>query len=559
MIQKDIAAILFDVGGTLRTSVPRNSRDGHDLIVEIQQRIGSDQDPAVFQRQLNRQAAAYRKWAKETRVELNERDLWTRWMLPDWPAERITPLAVELNQLWRGATGTRVVFRETGRAILELFRRGYRLGLVSNTTSSVEAPRLLEELGVTGCFDVVSLSCVEGVRKPDPAILLDAARRMGVEPSRCAYIGDRPDRDVAAARGAGFACAVLRRNRRKLETLMSDPAMAPDRVVSNLTELLDIFPDRSQTAGPHLTSPMYAASLSTMWARKNFANLNDFFLAALRIGFTQVELNHQMNTEILSQVDLSRYALSSVHEPCPADISMETLKERDWLISSIDEERRRKGVEAVRRSIELADRLGVRMLVVHSGQVSGEMGAEKQLRRLYAVHQTGTDEYAGIREEMLAYRAARAAASLDAVQTSLRELLEHAACYGVRLGLENRYHYNDIPTQDEMAILLDLAGADRLGFIYDVGHATAMDRLGFFPADGWLERFSARIFGTHLHDVIGLTDHQAPGLGDVDFRKIARYLPAESFRTVEVLGSNTPEQLRAGLKILHETGCIRKS
>ncbi len=39
---------------------------------------------------------------------------------------------------------------------------------------------------------------------------------------------------------------------------------------------------------------------------------------------------------------------------------------------------------------------------------------------------------------------------------SLKELLEYASRFGVRLGLENRYHYFDIPTQDEMAALLTL-------------------------------------------------------------------------------------------------------
>ena len=125
---------------------------------------------------------AYKHWAEQTHLELSESDLWTKWMLPDFPVDQIKPVAVQLNQLYREALGLRVIFPESREVVLELFRRGYRLGLVSNTTSSVEVPALLKELEITGCFETVILSTVVGKRKPDPAILLDAAQRMGIEP-----------------------------------------------------------------------------------------------------------------------------------------------------------------------------------------------------------------------------------------------------------------------------------------------------------------------------------------------------------------------------------------
>ena len=40
--------------------------------------------------------------------------------------------------------------------------------------------------------------------KPHPAPLLEAARRMGLVPERCVYVGDDP-RDIAAGRAAGMA------------------------------------------------------------------------------------------------------------------------------------------------------------------------------------------------------------------------------------------------------------------------------------------------------------------------------------------------------------------
>jgi sugar phosphate isomerase/epimerase len=159
---------------------------------------------------------------------------------------------------------------------------------------------------------------------------------------------------------------------------------------------------------------------------------------------------------------------------------------------------------------------------------------------------------------MIQARVEAAEASLKSVKKSILELLAHAERSGVRLGIENRYHYMEIPSPDELDILLDLASPDRIGFLYDVGHAQTLDRLGFYAHDEWLNRFGTRILGTHLHDVRGTTDHYAPGLGDVDFDRVAAYLPESAFRTCEFQNFNSPEQVRAGLEFLFERGCIKR-
>ena len=346
-----IEAILFDMGGTLRSSVKKSKAEKRELIQRILDLLGAQTPVDEFSALLSARAKDYKHWAEATLVELSESDLWTKWMLPDFPAEQISGMAVQLNQLYRDFTGTRIVFPETHDVILELFRRGYRLGLVSNTTSSVEVPAALKELHLTGCFDTIILSAVVGKRKPDPAILLDATRRMGIAPEKCAYIGDRIDRDVAAARKAGFSKTVILRDPRQVKLEKDDHAhLVPDHVITNLTGLLEIFPPRPAPQ----PATVYDASLSTMWALKNFPTLADFFEAARRMGFARIELNHKVTTLMLAGIDLSRYQFSSVHEPCPADISEDELKKRDWLISSTDEACRIEGVKAIKRSIDIA-------------------------------------------------------------------------------------------------------------------------------------------------------------------------------------------------------------
>jgi HAD superfamily hydrolase (TIGR01549 family) len=550
-----IDAVLFDMGGTLRRTARRTRDEKYQIIQRIMELIGAQGSVEGFSRRLSRRAKAYKRWAEQTHIELSESDLWTQWMLPDSPVEQIRPIAIQLNQLYREALGLRVIFPESREIVLALFRRGYRLGLVSNTTSSVEVPTLLKELEITGCFETVILSTVIGMRKPDPSILLTATQKMGIAPQYCAYIGDRIDRDVAAARQAGFSKAIILRDPRQPRMLEADVQdLAPDRTIQNLRELLDIFPPRPR---PEPAS-VYSASLSTMWAIKTLPTLADFFEFARRTGFARIELNHKVTSAMLSGIDLDRYRFSSVHEPCPADISADELKKRDWLISSTNEENRCEGVKAIQRTIDLAHQLGAPVIVIHAGQAHPDSLPEKELRSLLASGKRDTNKYRDIQQKMIETRSEKAAASFEAVRKSLMELLAYAEGKGVCLGIENRYHYNEFPSPDELEKLLSLAGPDRIGFLYDVGHAEALDRLGFYPHEEWLRRFAPRIVGTHLHDMIGTTDHYAPGLGNVDFSKIAAYLPEEAFRTCEFQTFNSPEQVKAGLKFLMERYCIKR-
>lgn len=562
----DIQAVLFDFGGTLRISMPHEDARIPAGITRIQQMLNETGDLQDFYQLLYDRFAAYQSWSIETLIELDETSLWTQWILPDRPLEEIRPLAHELHTLWRDSYAIRKFVPEAADVITCLFRRGYQLGLVSNTTSSTEIHRILAEQSLSGYFDAVILSCKYGRRKPDPAILLTAVEQMGVAPEHCAYIGDRPDRDIATSRKAGFGKSVLIQHPQLSPKPIQGPDQYPDTTITNLTQLLDIFPERPQPAPLTWTkgsepisgkpSGAWRGSLSTMWTVHNFRTLEDGFRAAMRLGFSHIELNHQVNSAMLAGIDLSQYPISSIHEPCPADISMEELKKRDWLISALDEESRAKGVNAVKRSIDLACSLGVKVIVVHSGCVGDLTAGERELYALHAAGQSQSLEFFELRDRVKEARLALAGPRLASVKRSLVELLDYASTRGVCLGLENRYHVADIPNPDEMGELLELAGPQELGFVYDSGHGYALEALGFYSHLEWLDRFHQRLVGVHLHDIQGISDHNAPGLGEVDFIELASYLPENAFRTCELRTGTTPLQVVAGMEYLVEKGCV---
>jgi sugar phosphate isomerase/epimerase len=295
-----------------------------------------------------------------------------------------------------------------------------------------------------------------------------------------------------------------------------------------------------------------------MWSIGRFDRLADFFAAARQLGFNQVELNHEISTHMLDGIDLHRESISSIHEPCPVEVSTAALKARDWLISSPREDNRQQGVRAVQRSIDLARELGVPAVVVHAGRVEVDQQLERELWNLYEAGQAHGPAYQALKERLVAARAARAGANLDAVRRSLVELAGYAGRAGVRLGLENRYHYLDIPLPGEMGMLLELVDDGRIGFWYDVGHAQTLDHLGFIPHEEWPRRYAGRILGVHLHDIQGLKDHFAAGLGEMNWAVPAAYLPDHVIRVCEFRSFNTPEQLSGALQFLVGAGCVAR-
>jgi sugar phosphate isomerase/epimerase len=309
-----------------------------------------------------------------------------------------------------------------------------------------------------------------------------------------------------------------------------------------------------QSAG----SPIYDIALSTMWGVKQFPNFDDFFLAVPRLGFAGAELNHQISAAMLAGIHLDGCRVNSIHEPCPAVIPAEVMRKQDLLISSTDEEHRREGVNSIKRSIDLASELHSRAVIVHAGQVQADWSCERELYEMFVDGLRGSPEYQEMKDRSMAQRAALIGPHFAAVKKSLDELLEYAGRFNVCLGIENRHHIYDIPSLDEMAEILELASPDRVGFIYDVGHAHCQDLLGFSSNESWLKRYAGRMVGTHLHDLVGIHDHRAPGLGQVDFRMVATYIPRDAFRTLEVMNFNTPEQIRAGLELLFDSGCINR-
>ena len=287
-----------------------------------------------------------------------------------------------------------------------------------------------------------------------------------------------------------------------------------------------------------------------MWSQGRFPigdrdSMHRFAEAASRLGFPAVEINYVIPQEGVEELLTSNHvSVVSLHSPTPR-IKAGGRWSDALNLAALDEDERVQAVRLACTTIDYAARAGAPYVVVHLGAIETQgkpqmFESERRLRRLFDSGVPEGEEVEALRRQTLLDRPRGALQNLPQARRSLADIAEHAAGSGVAVGLENRFHHHEFPSLHEMHELLDGYPPDLVGFWLDVGHAEVLDRLGLIPKNRWLDELRDRCLGAHVHDVDGLADHRAPGLGDVDWSYIARGLPPDIPRVFEI-NQKTPE------------------
>jgi sugar phosphate isomerase/epimerase len=305
-------------------------------------------------------------------------------------------------------------------------------------------------------------------------------------------------------------------------------------------------------------------SLSTMWwGESSPESLASLARRTRRLGFEQIELNYRLSEmalpslgEALRQAGLT---VSSVHAPFPRPYGPNPLGQLD--LGSPEPAFRERAEVLALRSLEEAARWGAGAVVLHAGNLETLGSLEARLHDLYREKtkpngRHGVEEaYRRLWEELRLRREAEAPRFLERVRDSLGRLAVRAQSLGVTIGLENRAHYAEQPSLEEMGPLLDEWGP-AVGYWHDVGHAYRLDALGYCRQEAWLERYATHLVGMHLHDSIGMEDHRPPGQGNARLDEVASLLPEKALRVVEVRPGHDEQAVSAGLARLVALGVL---
>ncbi|MDA0271097.1 MAG: sugar phosphate isomerase/epimerase [Chloroflexi bacterium] len=305
------------------------------------------------------------------------------------------------------------------------------------------------------------------------------------------------------------------------------------------------------------------AALSTMWAMQpRFErDLHAFMERAAALGYSGVEINHSMDAAQAGAILGYRgLPTTSVHAPAPLERHPSKGWNRELNLASTDEAERALSVEYHLRSIALAAQAGASVVAVHLGGVGARLlDGERRLRSMYERRDVMRDEWERTIDATVRERAEKAAPWLASAARSLAEIAEAASRAGVTLAIETRLHYHEIPLPQELATLLAPYPVTVAGYLHDVGHAEVHHRLGVTDRGAWWDLLGDRLVLLHLHDVRGLTDHRAPGNGDVDFAWLAERIRGanpSALRTFEIDQHESDEDVASGLRLLVDAGIV---
>lgn len=124
-----------------------------------------------------------------------------------------------------------------------LKQQGYLLGIVSNGLGTFQT-RAIEGLGIRDYFEVILISEIEQVRKPQAEIFHRALKRLGVTAKNTVFIGDHPEADIMGAKNAEMK-AIWK------SSLYWQDAKEADAIIDELNEIpliLEQFESSCQTA-----------------------------------------------------------------------------------------------------------------------------------------------------------------------------------------------------------------------------------------------------------------------------------------------------------------------
>ena len=127
------------------------------------------------------------------------------------------------------------LFEGVNELILQLTARHLRWGIVTNKPMRF-TDRLVPALPFATPPAVVVSGDTVGVAKPDPKPMLHAAELIGVEPTRCVYVGDA-ERDIQAGHSVGMKTVLA--NWGYISNLDTPHDWGADIAIDHPLELLD--------------------------------------------------------------------------------------------------------------------------------------------------------------------------------------------------------------------------------------------------------------------------------------------------------------------------------
>jgi HAD superfamily hydrolase (TIGR01549 family) len=234
-----IKALIFDLGGTLYKPVTDMCSLTRNFLIDLG--IGDYSDSEILEA-TNAPEEWLTNYMVENQVNLHwvpDYDIWIEYdrrLLSSFEVKDIE-IVKRYQSKWDEfqKTANPELIEGCKQGLEKLREHGFKLGVASNRFG--DPSEILRDDEILNLFDVVEYTNVPGYKKPSPYMLIRVAQQLGINPNKCAYIGNVAKYDVEAASRAGMVPVLITWIDPQEEELLTTDAV----VIEHIDDLMEIL------------------------------------------------------------------------------------------------------------------------------------------------------------------------------------------------------------------------------------------------------------------------------------------------------------------------------
>ena len=295
-------------------------------------------------------------------------------------------------------------------------------------------------------------------------------------------------------------------------------------------------------------------AFSTCWNNSRHTDGEKMIEEIVDLGFRNIELSHGMTIAKLPGIrqafQRGIFTCSGVHNYFPSPVEVMIDAPDAYEFTSHRPFDRQRAMDMTLRTLDLAAEFGARYLVLHMGSVP--LNPKKWTKALTAQVAEGgfhDPDYIKTKLAFVKKREKIAPLYFKRAIEALETIAGHAAQFGVKLAVESRSRFEDMPTEREMiALQAHFADNPWVGYWHDFGHVQLKHNLGLLDHLEWLETISPHLIGGHVHDVEWpARDHRVPFGGTLDYAPMLNHFPASCPLVWELSPTRDAAEIRSAL------------
>jgi sugar phosphate isomerase/epimerase len=297
-------------------------------------------------------------------------------------------------------------------------------------------------------------------------------------------------------------------------------------------------------------------AFSTCWNNSRHIDGESMIDEIIELGFSNIELSHGMTIAKLPGIQKAyragKFTCSGVHNffPSPVEVIIDAPDAYEY--TSHRPFDRKRAMDMTLKTLELAAEFNAGYIVLHMG--STPLNPNKFTRPLTELVAAGRQHEPNFIKQKIDFIKKRekiAALYYQRAIEALEELAPKAEEYQIKLAVESRSRFEDMPNEREMLQLQEhFKDHPWIGYWHDFGHVQLKHNLGLLDHEEWLNTISRYIIGGHVHDVEWpARDHRTPFSGTLNYAAILSHFPHHCPLIWELSPTRKSSEIQASLEI----------